>query len=90
MKRTAMILSLLALPVLSGCLAAFDGRIAGENVLACSVAKDKLYGVSEWLDGKVNFGTRFRQADADAVCKPPAAATPAAPAAPASAASAAK
>lgn len=80
----SLILILLALP-LSGCLATFDGRIAGENVLACSVARDKLYGVSEWLDGKVNLGTRFRQKDADAVCNPPVA-----PAAPASAASGAK
>ena len=81
----SVILSLLSIPLLSGCLASLDGRIAGENVLACAVAKDKLFMVSEWLDGKVNLGTRLRQADSDAICKPQAAAP-----APAAAASGAK
>ena len=63
MKRIASILVLLAL---TGC-ATFDG-MSFENRLACSVAKDKLYGVSEW-GGRIGIASTFSEADRAAVCK---------------------
>lgn len=81
MKAPLIILAALSAPMLSGCLATFDGQI--DNNLACTVAKDKLFMVSEW--GPIGISSKIRKADTEAVCNPKAPAVPA-PAAPASAA----
>lgn len=64
-RRLGSIALVFAAASLSGCLATFDGQM--DNNLACTVAKDKLFVVSEW--GPVSIGTKIRKADTVAVCE---------------------
>ena len=69
-----LILSLLSIPLLSGCLATFDGKL--ENRIVCTVSGDKLYALSEY--GPVGISARISDLDRAVVCKAPAAPAPAA------------
>ena len=60
MKSLAILLTL----ALTGC--AFDGALL-DNRLACTVAKDKLYVVSNY--GPVGIASTIADADAKVVCK---------------------
>lgn len=86
LRFTLTIIAALSAAALTGCLATLDGYI--DNNLACTVAKDKLFMVSEW--GPLSIGSKIRKADTEAVCNPKPAPTAPAAAAPAPAASAAK
>jgi hypothetical protein len=66
MKYVLLPILLLLAAFTSGC-ASLEGKI--DNNLACTVAKDKLFMVSEW--GPVSFGAKIRQADTEAVCGAP-------------------
>jgi hypothetical protein len=66
MKAPLILVAAIATPLLSGCLATFEGQI--DNNLACTVARDKLFMVSEW--GPVGISTKIRKADTEAVCNP--------------------
>lgn len=63
MKRIAMIALAAAL---SGC-ATFDG-LTFENRIACSVARDKAFVVSEW-GGRVGISSVIAEADRAVICK---------------------
>jgi hypothetical protein len=76
-----LILSLIAAMSLSGCLATLDSKM--ENRLACTVAGDSLFVISEY--GPVGISAKISEKDRAVVCRSAASA-----AAPASAASGAK
>jgi hypothetical protein len=67
MKPSLTLLALLV-PLLSGCLATLDGTM--ENRLACTVAGDKLFVVSEY--GPIGISNKIADADRAVVCKPAA------------------
>ncbi len=68
----------LLIPLLSGCLATMDGKM--DNRLACTVAGDKLFVVSEY--GPIGISNKISDKDRAVICR--------AAHAPAAAASAAK
>jgi hypothetical protein len=70
--KPLLILPLLAL--LSGCLASLDGAM--ENRLACTVAGDSLFMISEY--GPVGISAKISEKDRAVVCRAPAAPAPAA------------
>ena len=58
----------LAVLALSGCASMADfSANRMDNRIACTVAKDKLYALSEW--GPVSFGARISDLDRAAVCR---------------------
>jgi hypothetical protein len=58
-------LSLLSIPLLSGCLATFDGKL--ENRLACTVAGDKLMVISEY--GPIGISATISEKDRAVICR---------------------
>lgn len=65
MKRTAYTLALLLVASgMTGC-GTLDGKL--ENRVACTVAKDKLYAVSEF--GPIGITSKVAEADRAVICK---------------------